>query len=62
MSKRGRPIKENKRDKQYRVRFTREEFDELSYYSAKKGRSIAETIRKGINLQLELDENTVDDS
>lgn len=60
MSKRGRPVKKNKRNVQYRTMFTREEMDEIVYYSGKKGRTVAETIRRGAKLQLELDKNTVD--
>ena len=44
----GRPIKENRRDKQYRVRLNEEEDEMLSFCSEKTGKPKSDIVRRAL--------------
>ena len=54
MNKRGRPKKENVRDREYRVRLNEEEQEILRYLSIETDKSMAEILRDGLQLQYKM--------
>lgn len=50
MKKRGRPPKENSREKQYRLRLNEEEYAKIEYLAARKGVTAADILRKGVDI------------
>lgn len=50
MSKVGRPPKKDSRKRQYRLRLTEKEYEKLEYLAIRKGKTIADVIREGIDL------------
>lgn len=58
MVKRGRPAKENAKRDGYRLRLDEETRQELNFLSEKYGISIAEILRKGVQIQYNLAKNS----
>ena len=50
MNKRGRPLKEDSKCNQYRLRMTEKDFEMLAYMANKKGLSKADIIRNSLHM------------
>lgn len=56
----GRPIKENRRDKQYRVRLNEEEDEMLSFCSEKTGKPKSDIVRSALKTYYENAKNSLE--
>lgn len=54
MKKRGRPLKEDSKHNQYRLRMTEKDFEMLEYMANKKGLSKANIIRNSLQMYYSL--------
>lgn len=54
MKKRGRPLKEDSKHNQYRLRMTEKDFEMLEYMADKKGLSKADIIRNSLHMYYSL--------
>lgn len=50
MAKRGRPVKDEARKRQYRLRLSEEEEAKLNYIQKKEGKTKAEILREGLDV------------
>lgn len=57
----GRPVKENRRDKQYRLRLNEEENEMLSFCSEKTGKPKSDIVRRALKVYYENIKNIADE-
>lgn len=57
MNKRGRPPKNDSKNRQYRLRMTQEEYENLEKLAAQNGVTMSDILRTGIELLCVLDKN-----
>ena len=57
MNKKGRPPKNDSKNRQYRLRMTQEEYENLEKLAAQNGVTMSDILRTGIELLCVLDKN-----
>lgn len=53
--KRGRKLKTNPKNRQYRLRLNQEEYEKIEFLAIQKEMTMADILRKGVNMMYELE-------